>query len=259
MKDLIKKVYEEKMQNGDVEKIISENIDSYIKQVIGELFGRFGPAHEALKAKISPIMTEAIERSDFTAYVEKIKFLLNESAKKSQLSDLSGTLEAINDVLKTTNPMLESINDKKSVRLSEIFNKYCEFVENQYEEDDFCEADIEENYDEKFANVSCKMLIEKESNNDWFYGHERYRIILTNDNAEYAQEYCHRNTNVSFHLCWNYNKTELHIESDFHKITIFDIRFAPSFIVYLWAIQNRYIKVELDEEESIEKEIKIEF
>lgn len=72
MKDLINKVFEEKMQDGSIEKIVADKINEMVVRVCESQMGYNGAAKKAMEDRLSPLIMQAIERSDLSTLLRAI-------------------------------------------------------------------------------------------------------------------------------------------------------------------------------------------
>lgn len=244
MQDIINRVYENKLKDGTVERIVSEHFDKMIGDICNSQMGWNGEAKKALEERLKPLMLEAIEGSDLSALVEKITMAINAGIKGSPL-------EGFNDLISGTkrlfgaNEIISKYKGRKSVSVSDIFAEYQEFISKQYTESDFETSEIL--YDDgKGAYVDCSMSVEDDTER-YSFRKNGYIVELTNEKSSDD-----KSTDIKFRLSWNYDNSRLHIESDFRSLSISDLRYMPPFILFLSWLENDYTKIELDERDDSE-------
>ena len=123
MDDLEKRIQEvvsRKMNDGSIEKMIEEQIEKAIKNALDDVFGYGGEAKKLLKEKFDSVMCPAIEGHDFNQYVTKLDSVLTEIINNTRLAD--------NKRILTNFAYLMKDEDIKEIKLSEIFNEYCQYV-----------------------------------------------------------------------------------------------------------------------------------
>lgn len=247
MKDIINRVYEKKLTDGTIEKIVSEHFDKMIADICKDQMSWNGEAKKAAEERLKPIMLKAIESSDLSDLVIKITTAINAGIKGSSLEGFERLTSGVRNLF-GSNRLIEKYAKRKSIKVSEIFEEYCEFIANAYNDYDF--EDSEVSYDEgKCAYVDCSMSVEDDTK-DYFFRKNGYIVELTNEKS--SDE---KSTDIKFKLSWNYDNTQLHIESDFRSLSISDLKYMPPFILFLSWLEGEYIKIELDEREDSESAI----
>lgn len=242
MKDLINKIFEEKMQDGTIEKIVSEKIYKMIGEICDSQMRWDGAAKKAMEAKISPLILQAVERSDLDDMVTKITMLINAAMKGSALEQYHDTLASVQGLF-GINEHVKAIREKKVVRLSEIFKEYKEYLKDLYDRDDFDGDDITDDGEDVTASIECCMAVEPEENR-YMWRKPGYEVEFSTDKSD-DQKY-NKSGDIRFKLNWNYNNTELHLYADLGSLSLSDLRNCPRFILYLAAIEREYVAVEVD-------------
>lgn len=244
MKDIINRVYEKKLTDGTIERIVSEHFDKMISDICQNQMSWNGEAKKAVEERLKPIMLQAIERSDLSDLVTKITTVINAGIKGSSLEGFERLTSGIRNLF-GSNQLIEKYKNRKSVKVSEIFEEYCEFVAKAYNDYDF--EDNEVSYDDgKAAYIDCSMSVEDDTQN-YFFRKNGYIVELTNEKSDDE-----KSTDIKFRLAWNYDNTSLKAESDFRSLSISDLRFMPPFLLFLSWLEGEYINIELDEREDSE-------
>ena len=254
MENLIKKVFNDKMSDGSFESIISKKLEEMISSICYDLTDRSSDLRKHAQARLEPIMLQAFEQSNFEKMTLKLAAIINEGLKETALDRYS---RLINDLhhLFGGNTCVSTLKDVKSIPLSTLFKKYQDYVRHElssadhYFDDDAFYVD---EFGKKSMEFDCYCTVNEE-NRRYYYTKPGYEI-------EFACETgCEDlSVDVRFRLYWNYNNTELHISSDFREMRLADLRHAPDFILYLWAIENQYIKIEIDGYE-LKETVDVEF
>lgn len=239
MKDLINKVFEEKMQDGTIEKIVADKINEMVVRVCESQMGYNGAAKKAMEDRLSPLIMQAIERSDLGPMVDKITMILNASLRDSALDEYGKVFDGVRNLF-AANDSVKAIREKRIVKMSEIFEEYKKYLGEVFDKDDFKESEIEYG-DERQAPIECSMVVSPDE--DELFRKRGYVV-------EFSTEKCAqgKSGDIRFKLRWDYCGTELYIRADLRDLTIADLRYCPSFILYLSCIEREWIRVELDKE-----------
>ena len=253
MKDLINKVFEEKMHDGTIEKIISEKIDNMISEICNNQMRWDGAAKKAMEEKISPLILQAVEKSDLSHLVTKITLLINASMNGSALEQYHDTLASVRNLF-GVNEHVKALREKKTVNLSEIFEEYKKYLKDLYDRDDFDTDDITDDGEEVTACIGCAMEVAPEENR-YVWRKPGYEVEFSTDKSD--DERHNKSGDIRFKLNWNYNSTELHLYADLGSLSLSDLRYCPPFILYLATIEREWIPVEVDIE-SYDDEVYID-
>lgn len=242
MKDLINKVFDEKMQDGTIEKIVSEKIDEMVRKICSDQMGYSGAAKKAMEEKLNPLILQAVERCDLGDMVTKITMLLNASLKDSEVEHYHNVIESAQNLF-GANDSIKALREKRVVKLSEIFREYQNYLKHIYDRDEFDSSDIDYDDDGPYASVECAMTVAPE--NDTYWRKPGYEVELSTTKSDDK-----KSGDIRFKLKWSYDNTQLHLYADFRSLSLADLRYCPPFIIYLAAIEREWISVEVDTEEE---------
>lgn len=255
MEQIIKKVFEEKMNDGTIEKIVAEHVEKMIHTVCESEMRWNGKAYERMKEKLQPLFIEAVEDSDIGVMLEKITLLINEGMKNSSIEEYAEVFKSTKDLFNTNDKLLASLKDKKTIKISEIFDVYRDFLENAFSESDFDEDDIQTD-EGKYIYLEAGFSVNEREQRYFSYkpGYDVEFWVRYND-----EEIEGTKADVRFRLEYDYTNTNLKVRTDFGSMSLFDLRYAPKFFVYLWAIERNYITVDIDTyEDSDEVHVDLE-
>lgn len=242
MKEIIEKVFEGKIKDGTVEKIVSEQVDKMITSICTEQMGYGGELKKKMAEKLAPIMLEALENSDLGVLTLKITELINANLKGSPLDYYAKTLDL--KELFGSNRAIKKLEGRKTIKMSEIFDEYLNYVQDTYDDGDFEREEI--NYDDgtKTVYVECNMAV-NESEKLYWERRPGYEVELSNEKSSDQ-----KSTDVRFKLQWNYDNTALHVRTNFYDMPLSDLRYCPAFFLYLFYLEQNCIKIELDKEQD---------
>lgn len=243
MKDLINKVFEEKMHDGSIEKIVADKVDEMIKNICERQMKWDGAARKAMEEKLEPVILQAVENSDLSSMVTKITMLLNAGLRDSEVTHYHEVLASAKELF-GANDTIRSLREKKTVRLSEIFEKYKEYLDVIYDKDDFDSDEIEDDGESQTASIECSIRVKTE---DSYFSWRKpgYVVELSTDKSDDR-----KSGDLRFKLNYNYDGTQLHLWGDFRSMPLGDLRRCPEFILYLAALEREWIAVELDVEDE---------
>ncbi|MGD9679513.1 MAG: hypothetical protein AB7V16_14350 [Vulcanibacillus sp.] len=238
MNDLLQKVYEQKLTDGSFEAIISKQFDEMIKNVCNDLFSYNGAIKTEMKKQIAELMGGLIERTDFSQYVVKLETIINESLKNTKLEDYKRMVEGIKNICGVKKTKYGEI-----VNISDLLEKYGEFIKHEIEEDDFGVGEINTDDGTKNAYLECSFTVSEDEEKKGYFCKTDQTKIVTFDNEKSCDK---EDTIIQFKLEKNYNgKYNVKIDKDW---TIRDLRYMPEFVVYLLELETSSVEINIDKE-----------
>lgn len=170
----IKSVIEEKMQDGTVEKVIGEQFEKALNKAVESMFTWNGDGKELIEKKIKETMIPIIESFDFSKYLINLDTLLSQMINTTELSE---NMKIMKNFGKLANP----IDSGAIVTISDIFEKYCEYVSKNVDTSEL-EVTIDDSVYYESVDVSFEFeQIDKEFNSSYY---ERATIIFKCDNDD---------------------------------------------------------------------------
>lgn len=240
MDDLEKRIQEvvsQKMNDGTIEKMIEEQIEKAIKNALDDVFGYGGEAKKLLKEKFDSVMCPTIESHDFNQYVTKLDSVLTEIINNTRLADNKQILDNFAYLMKD--------EDIKEIKLSEIFEKYCEYVSKYV---DTSELEVYTDDIPSYEMVEVCMEVEKNS-----------RIFGGNDYD--VRFYCENDSNLEMRLKlykgYNGYKMLYIVGCSDDGINIASLSNMSKFEVFLRKLKNSYAVIDIDCDDMSE-EVEVE-
>lgn len=227
MENLIKEVFEKKMKDGTIETIINKKIEELVNSSCDSLFKYNGIIRKQMEEKLEEVMSNVLENSDFSSYTIKLTTLINSILPDTALEDYKNISENIKTVCGTKLPPY-----KEKLGLSEIFDKYVEYIEGEV----FNKSDFEDSgeIDGRYGYVECFME----------YDYCDNKITFKIEGVENADDY---EKVVKIDIIGG----DRHISRrNFENNNLFELKYASKFDCYLMVLSNMYVKLELDKEES---------
>lgn len=254
MEDLIKKVFNEKLNDGTIEKIVREKIDEMISSILRDQMSWSGEVKKGLEERLKPIMLESVAKCDLSQTAAVVTDLLNSAVKTSPVHLIKDTYDGIKTLF-ATEAESKDISFGKTIKLSEIFEVYTKFLTyNSCSEYDLEKKNIEvsEDYDNggKHAYIDAGMEVERITDDNWWgRSATKYQVTLSNN---------YEDKDIVFSISESYDKT-LRIDIDTGNMLLAELRHLPRIVLYLIQLKNNYCKIEIDtESEAEEVEIEVE-
>lgn len=243
MEKLIQKVFEEKLSNGTIEKIISKHIDDMVSDILRDQMGWSGDVKKALAERVKPIALAAVNECDLSKTAAVVTELLNNALRESPVHLINDTLNGIK-CLYSQNDALNGIKFGQTVKLSDIFKEFCGLIKSRaYDEDDLEKKDIECYYDDegvgKIAWITAEMIVE-ETTVETYYGYKRANYTVELRSSLNGEE-----QGLTFKICESYDKS-LRLEIETGGLLLAELSHIDPFIMYLITLKNNWCNIQID-------------
>lgn len=255
MKDLIAKVFNEKLEDGTIEKIIGKHIEDMVSDILNDQMKWNGETKKALEERIKPICLAAVSECDLSKTAAVVTELLNNALRGTPIHLLNDTLNGIKS-LYSQNENIRGLKFGQTIKLSDIFKKYCEFIKGKtFDEDDLDEKGIEsfdnDEQEGKYAYIGVEMTVE-ETETETYYGYKRSKFKV-----EMRSELNGEEEGLTFYVSESYDRT-LRLEVETGGMLLAELSRIDPFIMYLIAVRNNYCNIQIDtgsEHEDVEVEV----
>lgn len=222
----IKDVISKKMEDGTVEKLISEQLENGVKNALDNLFRSYGDVTEVIQKKVKSVMIPYLESYDYTDYLVKLDSVLVDVLKNSALENkklLSNFKELMID------------HSIKEIKVTDLFDRWMKFVGENVDTDD-----LDVGYDDEptYEAVDVSFEIERDSERDWSC-FEHATLIFE----------CEHDDNMNFEIkLYRYTKSS---NEDWtidykHASDLSSLRNINEFEVFLMALCQDYTKLIID-------------
>lgn len=246
LENSIKDVIAKKLEDGTVEKLVSEQLENGVNAALKDLFGNYGDVTKIIKEKVKSVMVPYLENYDYSEYIVKLDDTLTSVLKETTMDNKK--------ILGNFKELMVVKPDGESIKVSEIFSKWCEYVENNVDTDG-----LEIDYDDgpHYEYVSVSYEFESGEERDWIK-RENGRIIFECEHDE--------NMNVCIDVYrWNdIHKEDMWSLSVNGECNLSSLRNLDEFKLYLMSLKQAGVHIELDkkydsEDVSPEKEPEVTF
>lgn len=237
----IKDVITEKLQDGTIERVVAEQLESGIKHALKDLFGSYGEVTKVIEKQVKAVMIPYLESYDYSQYITKLDAVLVEVLKNSALEHKQ---------------MLDNFKElmipapAKEINLTELFKSWMEHVAKNVETDglEICYDD-----DVSYENVDVRFevdFLERRSWSDMEYAH----VVFECDHDEKL------NFELKIHRWTKYDKDKWTIDYEAtHNLN--SLRYLSEFEILLMKLKQNGTKLILDshgDEDEVEPEAKPE-
>lgn len=144
LENSIKDVISKKLAEGMVEKLIEEQLEKGINNALGSLFGSYGDLTKVIEEKVKSVMVPYLENYDYSEYITKLDSVLVDILKSSALENK----KIVSNFKELIIPVAE-----KSIKVSDLFDKWKEYVAENVETDGL-EIDYDDEPSYEYVEVS---------------------------------------------------------------------------------------------------------
>lgn len=230
----IKRITDEVLSDGTVEKIIREKIVKGFESAIDNAF-RWGDLEKAIKERVKTVLVPFIETYNMDDYLVKMDTLLTEIVRQSALVDNKKLLEHFQFMM--------AVPEEKEIKLSEIFKQYKKFVARNVET--YGRHTSIESGEPEYDPIEVQFYFEEEEGRSW--SSFRYATVDFTVGEEDQQDELSRTIRLSRYK--NDRKESWEIRIDTHP-DIYSLRHMDEFDLLLSKIQRADVRVVIDEEED---------
>lgn len=230
----------EKLNDGTFEKLIEQKLEEAIKKSLDDSLGYFGDSKKLIDKKINEAMVPVIENHDFNKYLVKLDEVLTSIINQTSLEDNKKILENFKELMREP--------EIKEIKLSEIFERYCEHVSKNVDTGDlkaYCDDG-----DPYYEHVTADMEVEHVDKHWFNSSYEDCYVKFTCDEDE--------NLNCQIKLYRNIGKDKWSILKGVDSIEINSLCDLSDFEVFLSVLQRSFVKIVLDTESETDDDIEPE-
>lgn len=248
-------VYQKMIEDGTIEKIARDQIAKMIESTLHDAMSWNGPAKEQFKARIEPLLIQAIERSDLNSMTEKLTGVINQALNASTAGSYKEICNGIKSICGAPRFKYNQV-----LKLSDIFKAYCKSCESAFSNIYFDKDNLEQDEDGKYTVlVSCSMNVEQEKR---YWGDGDLTVtfepscedldsseadaIIDNSFCVKIHDYQSLGDKGKKRLLW------------FGTLDALTLRKLPEFALYLQAAKDSACLIDIDSGDNVE-DIEIEF
>lgn len=226
----IKKITDEILQDGTVDKIVRDKIINGFSEAIDSAFA-FGELRKAIKKRIEEVLVPVIENYDMSEYIVKLDTVLMEIVNSTALVENKKILENFKNL------MIEP--EKKTITVSELFEQYKRYVAKEMDTDG---RDVQIEDTVYYEPMEVSFEFKKEQERSWSCFD---RAVLEFSVAEEEQQ---ENLNHTIRLDHYKNGAEgWDIIAEINP-EITSLRYLDDFDILLIRLSKGMVKLIIDEE-----------
>lgn len=223
LENSIKDVISHKLEDGTIEKLVSEQLEKGVTNALENLFRSYGDVTKIIEEKIKSVMVPYLENYDYSKYLVKLDNVLVEVLKNSAL-DNKKLLENFKD-------LMTSEEIPKLIKLSDIFNEWKNYAAKEVdtsELDDDCGE-----YEYLEVSMSCE-----EVSSSW----SDYKKYIVTFECEQDEK-----LNFEFEISrWKESRKETFDLHYYDKHDLESLRYLKNFEIYMMKVNQAFCDIELD-------------
>lgn len=225
IENAIKGVIEQKIEEGIIEKLVAENLEKGINKSLENLLGSYGDVTKVIEKNIKEVMVDQISKYDFSQHVIKLDYVLTEILKNTVLDNKK--------ILSNFKAFMTDIEIPRTLKVSDIFNEYCKFVEKNVDT-----SNLEVCTDDSPSYEMVEVSFEVEE------GEEKRSWSNISEATIFFE--CEKDENMNFEIKltkWKSENWKLDLK---RECDISSLRHINEFIVYLIKVSQNYTNIEID-------------
>lgn len=224
----IKRITNEILQDGTVDKIIREKITKGFESAIESSFS-YGELRDAIRKRTDEVLVPFIENYNMEKYIVKLDTVLSEIVNSTALTENKKILENFKYLM--TEP------DMKTITVSEIFKQYKLYVANEMDTDG---RDVQVDDGVYYDPMEVNFEVIEEEDRSWSC-FDRAILELSVDEEE-QQEKLNRTIRLDH---YKNGKEGWDIISEFNP-QITSLRYLDDFDIFLLKLQRANVKLIMD-------------
>lgn len=152
----IKDVIAQQLENGIVENLIAEQLKQGVSKALEDLFASYGgEARKVIENKLKSVIVPYLETYDYSEYITKLDHVLVETIKEASFDNRT-LLENFKNL------MIEE--KEKTMKLSDLFEKWKEYVAKKVETDGL---EVEFDDGPEYEAVEVSVQVERNEDRSW--------------------------------------------------------------------------------------------
>lgn len=155
LEDSIKDVVSKKMEDGTVERLIGEQLESGIKSALDNLFRSYGDATKVIEDQVKSVIVPYLESYDYSKYITNLDSVLVDVLKETT-SENKKLLENFKGLMASS--------EVEKIKVTDLFAKWMEFVAENVDTDDL-EVDTDD--EPTYEAVTVHFEIERNTERSW--------------------------------------------------------------------------------------------
>ncbi|MBS5946171.1 MAG: hypothetical protein KIB06_05780 [Peptoniphilus harei] len=222
LENSIKDVITKKLEDGTVEKLVSEQLEKGVVNALDSLFRSYGDVTKVIEEKVKCVMVPYLENYDYSKYITKLDSVLVDVLKNSALDNKK--------LLENFKTLMVGGSIPEEIKMSDIFKKWCEYCENNVDK-----SELDLDYEGGYINVSFSI---EDVSNDW----SNYKTLMVTFECEEDED-----LRFEFSIqTWRKNENEKYSSNYKRPCELNSLRHLNDFDMLLLQVSQGYENIVLD-------------
>lgn len=222
LENSIKDVIAKKLEDGTVEKLVSEQLEKGVVNALDSLFRSYGDVTKVIEEKVKCVMVPYLENYDYSKYITKLDSVLVDVLKNSALENKK--------LLENFKTLMVGESIPEEIKMSDIFKKWCEYCENNVDK-----SELDLDYEGGYINVSFSV---EDVSNDW----SNYKTLMVTFECEEDED-----LRFEFSIqTWRKNENEKYSSNYKIPCELNSLRHLNDFDMLLLQVSQGYENIVLD-------------
>ncbi|MFD0587646.1 hypothetical protein ACFQZE_06500 [Paenibacillus sp. GCM10027627] len=230
----IKDVILNKLNDGLIEKLVSEQLEKGVKNALDHLFGSYGDVTKVIEQQVKSVMIPYLEKYDYSQYITKLDAVLVDVLKSSALEN--------KNLLENFKNLMTPKQWHDTIKVSELFNHWMNYVKKNVKTDG-----LEIDYDDRptYENVEVRFEVEYNTDRSWS-DIERAVLVFECDHDK------DMNFEINIHRWKKFDKDKWTIDYDsVHDLN--SLRNLSEFEVLIMKLRQSYAKLIIDSDSECDE------
>lgn len=230
IEDCIKGEITKKLEDGTVERMVSEQFENSISLAVNGLLSNHGDVTKMLQKKIKEVMIPYVESYDYSDYIVKLDAVMVEVLKSATV-DNRKLLENFKNLMDK-----EGLDGKKTIKLSEIWDRWKKYVAEKVETSEL--EVLCEDGEPEYEAVEVNMEVEEGEGRSWSI----FKFYAVYFECEHDEK-----LNVQLNISkWEEKKENAWSLEYKNADNISSIRNLNDFEIFLMKLSQSNVKIEID-------------
>lgn len=226
LENSIKDVITKKLEDGTIEKLISEQLENGIKNALKDLLGSYGDVTKVIEKQVKSVMIPYLESYDYSKFITKLDSVLVDVLQGSALENKK-MLENFKDLMIP--------HEMETIKVTDLFERWKEYVAENVETDG-----LEVQYDDEpyYEYVDVRFQVEYNEERSW--SDMKHALLVFECEHDEKMNY-----EIKIHTWPKYDKGKWTIErNSVHDIST--LRYLDEFAIFLMKLNQNGTKLALD-------------
>jgi hypothetical protein len=230
IENAINGVITEKLGEGIIQKLVAENLEKGISNSLDNLLGNYGFVTKIIEKNIKDVMVKQLESYDYSKYIVKLDCVLNEILQHTSLNHKK--------ILENFKELMIDVEVPKKVKVSDIFEQFCDHVSNNVET-----SDLKVNEDDTPSYETVRVTLETEYEEDRNWSSRKFAKLVFE---------CEKDEDLNIEIRLEKYKEYPWELSKKYVDSMDSLKNMSKFEIYLLKLYQNGTKIEIDEEDKEE-------